>query len=169
MSRSESNEEAVVDGNGTAVEAVHAQPQWCLLLSPPHCVVHQASRDSLIGTDENGEAEGGEDSLLMPEPVSAGPLLWSISRTLLGTSMNMSIGRLLSMLHVLMDGAQERRTPEMFFICLVNFVAIAIKFLNSAPTFISQELVVQYVSSSACQYCALFMIFLMYIVLQWHT
>ena len=110
-STSESNEEAVVDGNGTAVEAVHPQPQRRFLLNPPRRVVHKASGDSLIGTDESGEAEGGEDSLLIPESVSAGPPLWSISRMPLGTSTNMSIGRLSSMLHVLMDGAQDRRTP----------------------------------------------------------
>ena len=81
--RSESNEEAVVDGNGNIYryKAVQPQPLLRFLLSLSRRVVHQASSGILMEIDERGDAEGGEDSLSIPECASAGPLLWLISRT----------------------------------------------------------------------------------------
>ena len=62
----------------TAVKAVQPQPQLRFL---PRRVVHKASSGILIGIDESGDAEGGEDSLSIPARASAGPLLWFILRT----------------------------------------------------------------------------------------
>jgi|SRR5882762_4523691 len=54
-SRPGSSEEAVVDGH-----------------EPPHHIVPKASSTGIwIVRDESGEAEGGGESLLMPEPASA--------------------------------------------------------------------------------------------------
>ena len=65
----------------TAIKAVQPQPQLRFLLSPPRRVVHKASGGILIGIDESGAAEEGDDSLSIPERASAGPLLWLTLRT----------------------------------------------------------------------------------------
>ena len=65
----------------TAVKAVQPQPQLRFLLSLPRRVVHKASGGILIGIDESGAAEEGDDSLSIPARASAGPLLWFILRT----------------------------------------------------------------------------------------
>ena len=51
-------------------------------LSPPRRVVRKASSASiLVGMDESGEAEGGGESLLMPEPASAPPAMGDFEDT----------------------------------------------------------------------------------------
>jgi hypothetical protein len=50
--------------------------------SPPHRVVHKASSTRiLIGLDESGEAEGAGESLLVPEPASAPPVVGDFEDT----------------------------------------------------------------------------------------
>ena len=62
-----------------------------ILISPRYIVHNASSMGIFIGIDGSRGPEGGDESLLMPEPASA-PLQWSISRTPLGTSKRMSIG-----------------------------------------------------------------------------
>ena len=74
-SRSESNEEAVVDRHMplSRTNAVQPQPQPVFLQSLLHHVVHKMSGSILIGIDVSEEAEGGEEYFLMLESAFAPP------------------------------------------------------------------------------------------------
>jgi hypothetical protein len=77
-SRPKSNEEAVVDGNGQHT-TMPSRPG--ILCNQNHSrfssgarLVHKvSSTGTLIGIDESGDAERGEEGVLMPEPASTSP------------------------------------------------------------------------------------------------